>query len=79
MFDPPVYISVVSWRIETIILDNSDQRQSVDVTHNVCPVYFADKRNSNDVGPTLGLKKSSSLESLQTAVQDATLDDGQST
>ena len=31
---------------------------------------------SADVGPVLGLKKSSSLESLQTAVQDATLDDG---
>ncbi len=28
-----------------------------------------------DTGATLGLKKSSSLESLQTAVQEATLDD----
>ncbi len=43
---------------------------------NSYSLLIVDKRSSADVGPTLGLKKSSSLESLQTAVQDATLEDG---
>lgn len=32
--------------------------------------------NPQEVGPTLGLKKSSSLESLQTAVQEVSMDEG---
>ena len=36
---------------------------------------FAGKLNASDLGPTLGLKKSSSLESLQTAVQEVVQED----
>ena len=37
---------------------------------------FTDKKDPSQIGPTLGLKKSSSLESLQTAVQEVTEDEG---
>ncbi|KAI2649309.1 hypothetical protein H4Q32_020555 [Labeo rohita] len=35
--------------------------------------HFASRNSTRDVGPSLGLKKSSSLESLQTAVAEVTL------
>ena len=38
-------------------------------------VNFLGKHAAVDLGPTLGLKKSSSLESLQTAVQEVVQED----
>ena len=45
----------------------------IDIISKLDFPFIAEK--TTDTGPTLGLKKSSSLESLQTAVQEATLDD----
>lgn len=44
----------------------------VHVIHSV-PLYPPSGSSTKDVGPSLGLKKSSSLESLQTAVAEVTL------
>lgn len=38
-------------------------------------VFISGKPSAKELGPTLGLKKSSSLESLQTAVQEVVLED----
>uniref|UniRef100_A0A8C7PSQ7 Par-3 family cell polarity regulator n=1 Tax=Oncorhynchus mykiss TaxID=8022 RepID=A0A8C7PSQ7_ONCMY len=41
--------------------------------HETILIALADRSSTRDVGPSLGLKKSSSLESLQTAVAEVTL------
>uniref|UniRef100_A0A672QRL8 PDZ domain-containing protein n=1 Tax=Sinocyclocheilus grahami TaxID=75366 RepID=A0A672QRL8_SINGR len=56
-------------QLEIITSRKSKSMDLADKTH-----FSASSRNSTrDVGPSLGLKKSSSLESLQTAVAEATL------